>query len=409
MVQPIYQRDIDRYRRQIEQEGVQGAIKMYADLQDKGHGYAGWAKGVAEASGLNTGGLGGTITGRAAVLFMKKSSGREFSQAELNSIRVGMAEGYLAVLERNVERGGGQTQMQVTYRQARDFHQEVFRRHRLTIDNWTLETPMKLIGRYEGGPAAQEAKWRELMKTEGDYADALFASDGLYGKVRDYADGYYHKNRSGQVVPDKLTSPYYTQRAGFPLYDTTHKISEADKTAAQKWLDNVGWFIKPTLLGRNQEGQDMGQPQYVRNQHVLPYQHEQADIAKPSLRIEDMPQFAQNIYHQGRQIFIEFCQMKNIPYEEKHLDNVAMCMAAAGYANRMRGVSMINIKDDGQILIGHKAPELRKAAVDMAEAVSTPIEESLAQVQQTARQFEQQELERQMAYERERGRGMSMS
>lgn len=168
-------------------------------------------------------------------------------------------------------------------------------------------------------------------------------------------------------------------------------------------------FFQRLVTENRQQESNPEQPQYARNQHVLPYQHEQADIAKPSLRIEDMPQFAQNIYHQGRQIFTEFCQMKNIPYDEKNLDNVAMCMAAAGYANHMRGVSMINIKDDGQILIGHKAPELRKAAVDMAEAVSTPIEESLAKVQQTARQFEQQELERQMAYERERSRGISIS
>lgn len=80
-----------------------------------------------------------------------------------------------------------------------------------------------------------------------------------------------------------------------------------------------------------------------------------------------------------------------------------MSMAAAGYTNHMRGVSMINIKDDGQILIGHKAPELRKAAVDMAEAISTPIEESLAKVQETARQFEYEAQQRQLA------RGMSLS
>lgn len=84
MVQPIYTHDIARYRRQIEQEGVQGAIKMYVDLQEKGHGYAGWAKGVAEASGLNTGCFGGTITGRAAVLYMKSTSGRGFRKTKLS-------------------------------------------------------------------------------------------------------------------------------------------------------------------------------------------------------------------------------------------------------------------------------------------------------------------------------------
>ena len=86
MVQPIYQRDIDRYRDDIKQNGINGVIRTYADLQEKGHGYAGWAKGVAEASGLNTGGLGGTVTGRAAVLYMKSTSGREFGKAESGHI-----------------------------------------------------------------------------------------------------------------------------------------------------------------------------------------------------------------------------------------------------------------------------------------------------------------------------------
>lgn len=152
------------------------------------------------------------------------------------------------------------------------------------------------------------------------------------------------------------------------------------------------------LLSENRQQElNPEQPQYAQNQRGEPYQYAQPDVAKPSLRIEDMPQFAQNIYRQGRQIFTEFCQMKNIPYDEKNLDNIAMSMAAAGYANHMRGVSMINIKDDGQVLIGHKAPELRKAAVDMAEAASTPIEESLTKVQQTARQFEYEEQQRQLA------------
>lgn len=145
----------------------------------------------------------------------------------------------------------------------------------------------------------------------------------------------------------------------------------------------------------------------AENEQDLRYQYAQLESVSPSLQIEDMPQFAQNIYHQGRQIFTEFCQMKNIPYDEKNLDNIAMSMAAAGYANHMRGVSMINIKDDGQILIGHKALELRKAAVDMAEAISTPIEESLAKVQETARQFEYEAQQRQLA--QSQSRGMSLS
>ena len=61
MVQPVYTHDITRYKDDVKRNGIDGVIRTYTDLLSKGHGYAGWAKGVAEASGLNTGGLGGTI------------------------------------------------------------------------------------------------------------------------------------------------------------------------------------------------------------------------------------------------------------------------------------------------------------------------------------------------------------
>ena len=46
------------------------------------------------------------------------------------------------------------------------------------------------------------------------------------------------------------------------------------------------------------------------NQREQPYQYAQTDIAKPALRIEDMPQYAQNIYHQGKECFVDFVDMK---------------------------------------------------------------------------------------------------
>ena len=88
--------DIDRYRKQINQNGITGVVKVYTELLDKGYDYAGWAKGVATAD---------TVTGRAAILFMKNTSGKEFSKEELNGIRVDMAKGYLDALEQNIKKG----------------------------------------------------------------------------------------------------------------------------------------------------------------------------------------------------------------------------------------------------------------------------------------------------------------
>ena len=78
MPEIIRQSDINRYRDMIDRDKVQGAIRVYSELLDKGYDYAGWAKGVA---------AGNTVTGEAAILFMQDSSGRKFSESGLNTIR----------------------------------------------------------------------------------------------------------------------------------------------------------------------------------------------------------------------------------------------------------------------------------------------------------------------------------
>ncbi|HFC8471062.1 TPA: type I secretion protein [Neisseria subflava] len=121
------------------------------------------------------------------------------------------------------------------------------------------------------------------------------------------------------------------------------------------------------------------------------------------LNLEAIPQNAQNIYQQSKKIFTEFCNKKDIIYDERSLDNIAMALAAEGYANKMRGASLINIKENGHILIGDKAPELRTASVDMQKAAVTPIEESLIKVQVTAQQFELETQQRQLSQVQARG------
>jgi len=121
------------------------------------------------------------------------------------------------------------------------------------------------------------------------------------------------------------------------------------------------------------------------------------------LNLEAIPQNAQNIYQQSKKIFTEFCNKKDIIYDERSLDNIAMALAAEGYANKMRGASLINIKENGHILIGDKAPELRTASVDMQKAAVTPIEESLIKVQVTVQQFELETQQRQLSQVQARG------
>lgn len=133
-----------------------------------------------------------------------------------------------------------------------------------------------------------------------------------------------------------------------------------------------------------------------------------ADIDKPTaLTIEDMPQNAQKIYHQGKQIFADFCAQKNIVYDANSLDNIAMSLASVAYVNNMQDVSLINIKGNGEVLSGHKAPGLIMASVNMWEAAKTPVEESLSQIQQTAQRIEYEEQQKQIVQSQSHGARLS--
>jgi len=341
--------DIDRYRKQINQNGITGVVKVYTELLDKGYDYAGWAKGVAAAD---------TVTGRAAILFMKNTSGKQFSKEELNGIRVDMAKGYLDALEQNIKKG--ENRSDISFEQARKFHGEVFKKHSLSLNNWTLEVPMRLIGNYEGGKQAQEAAWQRIMKTQGDYVDALAVSNDLSTKVSDYSDGYYYKNRGGSVISD-----HEYQTSNFAI-NTKHQVSEIDKQLAQKWVRNIS-IIKSFFMSENQREQ--------------PYQYAQTDIAKPALRIH---------------------------YREEDLDRIGMSMAAAGYAQGLRGVSLIDVDErTREISIAHESPNLNEAVVNMDKAAVTPTAKSLNQIQQTEQQFEYETQQRQLAQSQSRGMVLS--
>ena len=122
------------------------------------------------------------------------------------------------------------------------------------------------------------------------------------------------------------------------------------------------------------------------------------------LNIEDMPQYAQNIYHQGKECFVDFCRHENIHYREEDLDRIGMSMAAAGYAQGLRGVSLIDVDErTREISIAHESPDLNEAVVNMDKAAVTPTAESLNQIQQTTQQFEYETQQRQLAQSQSRG------
>lgn len=221
--------DIERYQNMIKTQGVQGAIRVYEELLSKGYDYAGWAKGVAK---------GDTVTGEAAILFMEETSGRKFSESKLNEIRVDMAQGYVNALMMKVKDGKGQTNTDVDFEGIRDFHREAFIKHKLSLDNWTLEEPMRLLGKYGHGKATQERVWRDLAKTQGDGPDAVAASASLYLTVADFADGSIEVDKNGKYQPQpKSITPYNVPVHGYA--DGARRVDAEDQKRASNWLNHA--------------------------------------------------------------------------------------------------------------------------------------------------------------------------
>ena len=155
------------------------------------------------------------------------------------------------------------------------------------------------------------------------------------------------------------------------------------------------------FIAENQQQYLTPYEQQERPQYAHLYQ--QMDSAKSYPNIEDMPQYAQHIYHQGKECFVDFCRHENIHYREEDLDRIGMSMAAAGYAQGLRGVSLIDVDErTREISIAHESPNLNEAVVNMDKAAVTPTAESLNQIQQTAQQFEYETQQRQLAQSQSR-------
>jgi hemolysin-type calcium-binding protein len=446
-MKPLTKQDINRYRNDIEQNHVQGVVRTYADLLSKGYNYAGWAKGVAEAEGMTWGSLPkGETTGRAAVMFMKDSSGQTFTEQKLNRIREGMAVGYLDFLESRL----GESPRDVNFKEMRRFHEKVFVDNGLSINNWTLETPMKLIGKYEG-ERRQEEIWQKLLATRGSGIGALTESATLYQAVEDYAQGHIYFDKKGERIENTKVE----DNDGTPVMTVNvRRISEADRMEAAKWIRNVSRF-KPLLFSEAEQAQEMqytaaakqddflsatndliarlksgdqtALSDFMDRDDVRQIQRESAMTAQAflsrnpgygeemlpnrfqRLEMEDMSDRFRNLYKDSREQLAGYYQEQGIRYREEALDNTAAALAAAGCRSRMKCVSMISVAD-GQVNIGDESfPDFRTASVNARNASLTGMQESMESAQRTEREFEEQARQREMErMAQSHSRGMSI-
>ena len=137
------------------------------------------------------------------------------------------------------------------------------------------------------------------------------------------------------------------------------------------------------------------------------------DDILPSIKnIEDMPQYAQAasgfspdlqpLHEKARTLLTEFNQREGIHQSATEFDNTAAFITAAMQKAKMTDADVIG-RMDGKLHVIHDTEELDVAIVDPKTAAQTPVVDSVAQSQQTAQRFENEEQQKQYAQSQSRG------
>ncbi|QQE91071.1 VCBS domain-containing protein [Azotobacter chroococcum] len=105
--------------------------------------------------------------------------GRNLTQQQIDKIRTDMANQTLEKYKKIADDNGGILGRDLTYQETKDIHDNVFRENGLSLDNWTLNTPMELI-REKYGDQAVENLWQQIRDTGGDGPDASMINSVLF-------------------------------------------------------------------------------------------------------------------------------------------------------------------------------------------------------------------------------------
>ncbi|THG74799.1 hypothetical protein E5198_18800, partial [Pseudomonas sp. A-1] len=170
MPQAVTSTQLNNLQQSVQSGGVGAAAQAYGNLYAQGYNYAGWAGGVA---------TGDTISGQAALSYLQGTAMmgmggdqcRNLTQQQIDKIRTDMANQTLEKYKEIARENGGILDRDLTYQETKDIHDKVFRENSLSLDNWTLNTPMELI-REKYGDQAVENLWKQIRDTGGDGADA---------------------------------------------------------------------------------------------------------------------------------------------------------------------------------------------------------------------------------------------
>ena len=242
--------EIQAWRNQIENGDLSDVGAVYQQLAKRGYHYAKWAYGVASSD---------SITGNGALEFMQAIANEHnhiLTTDETNKIRRGMALGYLDTLAKKA--GSDSVSQDITYKEMREFHIEVFKNNNVDINYWTLYEPMRIIEQYASGKPiggheikgeqVVEEVWEAMWATKGTNVDSWLMSLGLSGIMSDAQNGYIYINKL-TGTPESLAS--ITLKAasrdpvtGLLIWSCYKKvpISSADQALAKKWVDNTSKY-----------------------------------------------------------------------------------------------------------------------------------------------------------------------
>lgn len=149
-----------------------GQISQFYEAMDgAGYNYAEWANGVVKTD---------TLAGISAVEYLSGSAlvgigseaCRNLSIEQMQAVKSDMAQAYLDLLRENASRSG-YVDRDLNRDEVTLIHEKVFDRNGLSIENWTLHAPFKVIEALYGQEAVEQV-WQQLRETGGgDFTSSL--------------------------------------------------------------------------------------------------------------------------------------------------------------------------------------------------------------------------------------------
>ena len=122
---------------------------VYKFLSENGYSYAGWARGLAEIN--NTTGT--------ALMGVGLIDCNNLSQARLLNIKADVTWRYLNSMENFCSvTNGTNMRADITSSEVLSLYENILTKHNLTIENWSLHAPFKIIKKLEGEETL-EAYW----------------------------------------------------------------------------------------------------------------------------------------------------------------------------------------------------------------------------------------------------------